>query len=321
MKLTPIKTKVKSIQEDIETNRNQFIGGSDAGAVLGMNQYKSCYALWLEKTGRMDSEVDDNDAMRIGRDLEDYVAKRFCEMTGKKVKRDPYRYSLKEYPYIVGHIDRRVVGENAFLECKTANSYQNSKYSQDIIPDHYYAQLTHYMAVTGFEKGYIAVLAFPHIYWWEIMRNEGDVEALVSVEEEFWGNVQSDTPPALDGSESTSEAIAKVYTAQDFKETGTDIVPLTNEYFNPATYFELKQQIEEMKEIVTAQENQVKALMENHERAMVDDCMITWTSYEQRRVDSARLKKDHPDIYEQYSKVSKGRRFSVKKIKAKEIEN
>jgi hypothetical protein len=58
------------------------------------------------------------------------------------------------------------------------------------------------------------------------MRNEGDIEALVSAEEEFWGNVQSDNPPALDGSESTSEAIAKVYTAQDFKETGTDLVPI-----------------------------------------------------------------------------------------------
>ena len=31
--------------------RRQYIGGSDAGAVIGMNPYKSSYTLWAEKTG------------------------------------------------------------------------------------------------------------------------------------------------------------------------------------------------------------------------------------------------------------------------------
>ena len=32
--------------------RGNYIGGSDAGAVVGLNPYKSAYALWAEKTGQ-----------------------------------------------------------------------------------------------------------------------------------------------------------------------------------------------------------------------------------------------------------------------------
>ena len=32
--------------------RKQGIGGSDAGAIMGLNAYKSPYELWLEKTVR-----------------------------------------------------------------------------------------------------------------------------------------------------------------------------------------------------------------------------------------------------------------------------
>ena len=89
---------------------------------LGLNPWKSKYRLWCEKTGKISDEVPDNDAMMTGRDLEQYVAERFERETGKKVRRDNYKYTLEEYPFMVGHIDRSVIGENAILECKTANS-------------------------------------------------------------------------------------------------------------------------------------------------------------------------------------------------------
>ena len=34
--------------------RKNYIGGSDAGAVLGMNPYKSAYSLWAEKSGKIE---------------------------------------------------------------------------------------------------------------------------------------------------------------------------------------------------------------------------------------------------------------------------
>ena len=43
----------KSKEEWLALRRELGIGGSDAGAVIGLNPYKSAYALWAEKTGRV----------------------------------------------------------------------------------------------------------------------------------------------------------------------------------------------------------------------------------------------------------------------------
>ena len=63
--------------------RKNGIGGSDAGAICGLNPYRSPLAVYQDKTS---TETDDTDSesMRQGRDFEDYVARRFMEETGKK---------------------------------------------------------------------------------------------------------------------------------------------------------------------------------------------------------------------------------------------
>ena len=54
--------------------------------------------------------------MRLGRDLEAYVAERFCEETGLKVRRSNNMYAHKDYPFMIADVDRLVVGkENGFI--------------------------------------------------------------------------------------------------------------------------------------------------------------------------------------------------------------
>lgn len=61
-----IKHKLPATHEEWLDNRLKGIGGSDAGSVLGLNKYKSAYALWCEKTGRIHKNID-NERMRFGR--------------------------------------------------------------------------------------------------------------------------------------------------------------------------------------------------------------------------------------------------------------
>ena len=63
--------------------RKSGIGGSDAGAICGLNPYTSPLAVYQDKVSETVEEKD-NEAMRQGRDLEDYVARRFMEETGKR---------------------------------------------------------------------------------------------------------------------------------------------------------------------------------------------------------------------------------------------
>ena len=63
--------------------RRQGITGTDAGAITGMNPYVSAFQVYQDKLST-DIQETDNEAMRQGRDLEEYVASRFMEATGFK---------------------------------------------------------------------------------------------------------------------------------------------------------------------------------------------------------------------------------------------
>ena len=60
--------------------RREGIGGSDAAVVLGLNPFRSLLELYSDKLGLL-PDKEDTELMRTGRDLEQYVASRFCEAT------------------------------------------------------------------------------------------------------------------------------------------------------------------------------------------------------------------------------------------------
>ena len=53
--------------------RRTGIGGSDASTIIGLNPYNSLFRLYADKKGFI-SAKEDNEAMRQGRDFEEYVA-------------------------------------------------------------------------------------------------------------------------------------------------------------------------------------------------------------------------------------------------------
>ena len=76
---------VSMTREEWLNARRKGIGGSDAAAIMGANPYASPLSVYLDKLG-LAQEKEITEAMRQGTDLEDYVAKRFSEATGKKVR-------------------------------------------------------------------------------------------------------------------------------------------------------------------------------------------------------------------------------------------
>ena len=94
-----IANVAKLSREEWLEMRTKGIGGSDAAAACGLNPWKSKASLYLEKTGQVVKDFD-SEVMRQGRDLEDYVAKRFTEATGKKVRRNNFMMAGKEHPFL-----------------------------------------------------------------------------------------------------------------------------------------------------------------------------------------------------------------------------
>lgn len=289
-------------REEWLEKRREGIGGSDAGAVVGMNNYKSPIAVWQEKTGRTAiTDDEDNDYMRIGRDLEDYVASRFEEATGKKTMK--YRYMLQsvEHPFMFADVDRLLVDEDAGLEIKTASSYKAKEWAEGKIPYAYEIQCNHYMAVTGLSKWYICALVYPHIEIRLVERDEELIETLTSLESDFWNNyVVADVIPPIDGSDACSEAVKELYPT----ETPDTIIELDQFADLMERYWEIEELLDKLDREQEEIKNRIKAEMKDNSTAIVGNYKITWkTSKPRATVDTDKLKRD--GLFDQYKKLSK----------------
>lgn len=289
------------------------IGGSDVGAILGVNKYKTPFEVYLDKTEPITEIKEQSESAYWGDQFEEVVAKEFEKRTGKKVRRDRKHYKNSEYPFMVANIDRKVVGENAILECKTANQYLASEWKDDEIPASYLLQVQHYLFVTGSDLGYIAVLIGGQKFVWkEVPRDEELIKIIVDAEKDFWKKVQDKTPPALDGS-----SAAEKYLSEKYKNSEVGKVEeLGFEYKDKLkNYFELKEQKESLEYQIKEIENQVKHDLKDAELGIVPGYNISWKNVSSNRVDSKKLKSEYPEVYKEVLKESKSRRFSIKEDK------
>ena len=304
------KVKDLSREQWLELRRKS-IGGSDASTVVGLNPYSSKLTLYADKKGIL-PEKEDTERMRLGRDLEEYVAQRFSEETGKKVKRSGWMWQHPMYEFITVNIDREIDGEDAFLECKTSMNYERHDYESGEIPMNYYVQCVHGMAVTGCEKAYLAVLVFGKgFYWFEIKRDENEINALIDNEVTFWQSyVLQNRPPLADGSESSMDTLSVLHPRCD--GSVTQMVGMDDSMRN---YIELGEAIKRLK----AQQDELKAqLCQSLGSGSVGlglDYSFSWKSQCTRRLNTKKLQADHPDLYEEYAEPTESRVFRVKKNK------
>ena len=296
--------------------RKRGLTGTDAGSIVGLNPYRSAFAVYQDKISD-DIEQIDNEAMRQGRDLEEYVARRFAEETGMKVRRANAIFQNEDHPIMLADFDRVIVGQKAGLECKTVSPYSSDKWDEGKIPLHYQMQVQHYLAVSGFDCWYVAALIFgTDFIIHKIERDESMIQDLITIEERFWKeNVMSKIPPEPDGSGSYTEMLRKQY----FGSRKDNEVQLFGLEEDLRRRDELKELIDRLDTEKTAIEQRVQLQM-----GMADSCCATCGSYHvswiptvQQRIDSKRLKEEQPFLYKQYLKESYSKRFSVKLIKEK----
>lgn len=289
--------------------RKSGIGGLDAGAICGVNPYSSAMKVFKDKTSE-EIEEQDNEAIRIGHDLEDYVAQRFTEATGLKVRKSNFMYRSKEHPFMIADADRLVVGEDAGLECKTASAYNADKWADGDIPLHYVMQCYHYMAVTGKRVWYIAAAILGRGFTYRKLEwDEELIGRLISIEDNFWNNhVVKGIMPPPDGSKACDEVIQQYFhtarKASAIKLVGFDEKLRRRE--------EILGFVSELQEEQKQIEQEVKLFMQDNELACSEAFRVSWKNIDSTRLDAKRIKEEKPELYVDYGKVSHSRRFEVK---------
>lgn len=294
--------------------RRKGIGGSDAATIVGLNPYNSLFALYADKIGKLPPK-EDTEVMRQGRDFEEYVAKRFCEATGKKVRRRNYMFRSDEHEFMQADVDREIIGENAGLECKTTSVYNKSDFENGEIPLYYYVQMTHYMAVMGYDRMYLAVLVLSKAFhWFVVERDEDEIKSLVSAEKRFWyENVLEHVAPPVDGSEATTEAVKAIYSNDTYTDFTADIKDEIMSEYETA-----KELADKADERLKAVKNRISCEMQENGYGVSSDYKISWLPQSRTTIDNKRLRADHPEIFEQYSKTSTSRVLRINKIKKAE---
>ena len=295
-------------KEDWLRYRKCGITGTDAGAILGLNPYRSAFQVYHDKISDTIENID-NEAMRQGRDLEEYVAQRFSEETGFKVRRANAIYQSEEHPLLLADFDRLIVGQKAGLECKTVSPFSADKWADGKIPAHYMAQVNHYLAVSGFDCWYMAALIFGReLVIHKIVTDKQVLSDLIDKEELFWTNhVVPQIPPAPNGCDCDTQQINQLYEV-DNRDKTADLSALHGLLDKRQ---ELSDQIEQMEQEKTAIEQQVKLQMQDAAYGTAPGYKVSWVSSESERVDSQRLRKEQPDIFNQYSKNVSSRRFTI----------
>lgn len=288
--------------------RKQGIGGSDAGAVCGMNPYRTAMQVYWDKISDETEEID-NESMAQGRAFEDYVARRFMEASGRKVRRANAMFYDEANPFMLADVDRMVVGENAGLECKTASPFMARHWEDGKMPVSYQLQCYHYMSVCNADAWYLAVLIYGREFkYYRIERDEAILADLIKIEKDFWYNhVLAKVLPEPDGSLAGDKAIA-----EHFRDSAKDILPLRG--FDEQ--LRRRQELLELMEKIETEKRQIdqalKMYLGKAECAENERFRVSWTNVSSQRIDTERLKAEKPEIYNEYRKAIKSRRFTVK---------
>ena len=305
-----INTKEISHEEWLDLRRKS-LGGSDAGTCVGMNQYSSLLTLYSNKKGLV-KDVKDNEAMRLGRDLEQYVADRFMEATGKKLVNDNFFYLDDEYDFISANVDRRVVGENAGFEAKTMSGFNGYNIEAGEIPAHYYCQCQHYCMVRGWDYIYIGILVLQRgFYWHKIERDDEFINQLREAEFRFWKHhIERDIMPEPDGSDAALDTLKEIYPVP-VRNTEIAIPGLDHLIKDYKAFSELESEYKDKKSKVQAQ---ICARLGDNEVGVGLNYGCSWKQQSKTSIDTKRLKAEMPAVYAKYSKTSDYRVFRTRNL-------
>lgn len=276
--------------------RRQGIGGSDIAAILGLNRYTTPLQVWLDKVQGADDV--DNDAMEWGRRLESVVAAKFAdEHPELTVLPSPGLIADPDVPIFLATPDNLIGQGDGILECKTAGERAGEAWDDDATPDAYVMQLQWYLGVAGESRGWIACLIGGRRYVErEFARDDRLIDAMRTRAAQWWADhvVAMVPPPAVPPDD--DRFMARAYPATERTEVALD-----------ADTLGLVEDARSLKGVIDGLADdhaRLVTLIKERLGTATDGLgpdgapVVTWRPRKgSTRVDTARLKAEHPDLH------------------------
>ncbi len=309
--------------------RRSGIGGSDAGAAMGMSPWGSPLSVWADKRGIL-PPAEETDAMEYGKRMEPVLRQWFRDEVQKGLIL-PMECTMEEYPFLlrstrwpwaIANLDGIVRWNEALskgfgvLELKTADRSQAKYWGKEEIPDGYYCQVQHYMAVTGASFAYVFALVGKRPVLRYVPAKPDFIEKLMETEKSLWSLIESGEMPAPSGTEADDDVLSILYGIG-----GADAIDAPELAEPMAEIVTAKDAIKTNEKAIAMAAQGIKARMQNAERAIAGEYAASWSRFPVDRIDVGRLRKERPDVADEFTNHTRGERFTVRAITRKEESN
>lgn len=328
-------TRVPEIALRPPTERTQWLewrrgglGGSDAGAIAGLDPWRSALAVWLDKRGHLPLQGEETEWQRMGHRLQQPVIEEFEFRTGLYVAGQQLQLEHIKHPWMRATIDG-LVGEGSFalqvpewspdeliqgalgiLEIKTASWRSPVNWKDGTVPDHVALQIQHNLEVAQLDHAWLVVLLNgQELVIHELERDEAVIAALLELEEDFWARVQENRPPPADERPETSEALREAYSAPEpasVLELEAEQLSLVRGYAAARDVLKAAEQEQRL------WANKLMALLGEREIGLHgDEQVVTWKRLTAERVDLEALRKHDPELVRRFTRTQSQRRLHV----------
>lgn len=289
---------------DFLKRRKTGIGGSDAAKIMGVSQYGTALDVYRDKTSDEINE-EPNDVLELASYLEDFTARKYAALTGFDVRRKKAELVHPDYPFLKGNIDRQIFKSNhnsvGVLECKALGSYNFRRVESYGLPPDYIIQMQFYFLTGGYRWGAFAILNRDsgRMLTFEVTPDHELCGRIQAVCVDFWMNsVAPRVPPVERGPE-------KELTLPKYDGKLSDLNGDAELAGLCAEYSELKGMESQVKELLDECGNRIKDRLGDIQAAECRCYRIYYAESKPREsIDGARLKKEQPEIYQKYRKLS-----------------
>lgn len=173
--------------------RRKKIGASDAPVIMEVSPWKTPYQLWLEKTGTSNSSTTPH--QQRGHDLEETARQVFEKRTGMimfpKVMLHP------SFDWMMASLDGIDIDGKSIVEIKCPGQTDHEIAKEGKIPEKYFPQLQHQLAVTGLEMAFYFSFDGSEGIILEVEKDDAFIDKMLDREKTFWKCMSTLTPPAM----------------------------------------------------------------------------------------------------------------------------
>lgn len=313
-----------------EKVRDYDYGGTDVACILGVNKYKSAYNYWLEKTGKIEKQPVQNEAVYFGVQQERTIMNEYLDRFGDG---DKVNFSVKVPKTEIGNSGVFLGGEcdatildsdywkrDIILEAKTANGFvwRNDFKQGKEVPVFYDCQGAYYCAKTGIRTVIFCILTDGRYFFME--RNYSNEECLFAVDtitDYHRDYIIGDSEPSVDGGKACTEFVKKI--ANTMPEGTAEI---DDEELDKAVKdaCELKKTIKDMKLELDLAENKIRTSLDEFEDYYPEGYKVTYKqASDSYSIDGKQIEVNDSELFtelmEKYKKTRKGgRRLLIKEI-------